>query len=309
MFTIRPFPEFSWSITRQRLLDNCPRAYYYRYYLSHNGWLPEAPQLAKRAYRYSKLTNLDALLGQQIDQRARELETAARAGDPLPSADELETRTRVALREAWRSSEDLRAVFEAKPNAVTMLRSFYIEGSPPATVETVRMNEKLAISHANLVAAPHWARLRECATTGCVSIDAFAHFELGDIKVYAAGDLAYVHDDTVYLIDWKSGRPSYDDPVQVTLATHALLQTNSHLSGLPVQASLYYLLTGQERVVELPADLEKFAAETVHAGVQTMRSYLRDVESNAPLDMREFPRRESALCSTCNFAELCIDEI
>jgi hypothetical protein len=188
-----------------------------------------------------------------------------------------------------------------------MLRSFYVEGSPPTTEETIRLNEKVAISHANLVGVPHWDRLRECASTGCVSIDAFAHFFLGGVKVYSAGDLAYVHDETVYLIDWKSGRPAYDDPVQVILATHALLQANPHLSGLRVQASLFYLLTGQEQVVDLPADLETFVGETVSAGVRKMRSFLKDVGTNAPLDIGEFPRRESAQCGTCNFAELCID--
>ena len=80
-FEIKPYPEFAWSISRQRKLDQCPRAL-----LLHllpagwNGWLDEAPDEARTAYRLGKLTSLDALLGQQIDERARELEAAARAG-------------------------------------------------------------------------------------------------------------------------------------------------------------------------------------------------------------------------------------
>jgi hypothetical protein len=305
MFEIRPFPEFAWSISRQRQLRDCPRAYYYRYYLSHNGWLREAPQESKLAYRLSKLTGLDALLGQEMDVRAREIEAAARGGTPLPTAADLEKRTRVALREAWRSSVDQRATFEAKPNSVTMLRTFYIEGSRPSVVETDRLNEKLTVCHQNLLVASHWERLRHCGSAGSVTIEAFAHFYLDGIKTYSAGDLAYVHDGAVYLIDWKSGRPGTDDPTQVILSTHSLLQANPALAGLPVRASLYYLLSGAERPVELPNDLEEFVIDTVDAGVREMRSFLSDVEANAPLEMADFPRRESGLCGTCNFSELC----
>ena len=83
-FEIRPYPEFSWSISRQRKLDQCPRGYFYTYYLGWNGWLDDAPTETRVAYRLGKLTSLDALLGQQIDVRARELEAAARAGAVLP---------------------------------------------------------------------------------------------------------------------------------------------------------------------------------------------------------------------------------
>ena len=92
-FEVRPYPEFAWSISRQRKLDQCPRAEGDSDDLHWNGWLDDAPTEARVAYRLGKLTSLDALLGQQIDVRARELEAAARSGAMLPEADELETRT------------------------------------------------------------------------------------------------------------------------------------------------------------------------------------------------------------------------
>ena len=44
-FEVRPYPD-SWSISRQRKLDQCPRAYFYTYYLDWNGWLDDAPTAA-----------------------------------------------------------------------------------------------------------------------------------------------------------------------------------------------------------------------------------------------------------------------
>ncbi|MCL5735933.1 MAG: PD-(D/E)XK nuclease family protein [Actinobacteria bacterium] len=305
MFDFRPYPEFAWSISRQRQLQDCPRAYYYRYYLSHNGWLRDAPGRSKLAYRLSKLTGLDALLGQEIDNRARELEAQARAGNPLPLAAVLEERTRRTLRDAWRSSRDDRNAFETKPNSVTMLRCFYVDGCPAPEAETDRLNEKLSTCHLNLVSAPHWDRLYDCAGDGCVTIEGFAHFFLDGVKTYSAADLAYVHDGTLYLIDWKSGRPGDDDSVQVILATYCLIQANPELAELPVRPSLYYLLAGSEKQIELPPDLKAFVGDTVSAGIREMHSFLRDVESNAPLDVSEFPRRESGLCASCNYTWLC----
>ena len=48
-------------MTRQRLLENCPRSYYFRSYLSHNGWLDDAPQRSRLAYRLGKLASLDTV--------------------------------------------------------------------------------------------------------------------------------------------------------------------------------------------------------------------------------------------------------
>lgn len=143
-FEIHPYPEFSWSISRQRLLEQCPRAYHYRYYASWNGWLRDASEESRLAYRLSKLTGLDALLGQEIDVGAREIEAAARAGQDLPTASELAARTRAALSRAWRSSRD-RASFEASPKSVTMLRSIYVKQEPKAEVASPR-NRSLAWS-------------------------------------------------------------------------------------------------------------------------------------------------------------------
>jgi hypothetical protein len=305
VFEIRPYPEFSWSISRQRLLRDCPRAYYYRYYLSHNGWLREAPQQAKLAYRLSKLTGLDAIFGQEMDVRAREIEAKVRMDEPLPSAAELEERTRRTLRDAWRSSKEERLAFETKPKDHTMLRSFYVEGCPPSAAETDRLNQKLDACHKHLLAADHWVRLRGCGREGGLLIPAFAHFFLDEVTAFAAGDMAYVHEGVAYLIDWKSGRPSADDELQVTLAAHCLREGEPSLDQLPVRAALHYLLTGEEKQVTVPDDLRAFCADAVSTGVKEMRSFLLDVESNAPLDAGEFPRKESGLCQSCNFTQLC----
>jgi hypothetical protein len=66
MFEIKPYPEFSWSLSRHKALMECPRKYAFEYYISHNGWLRDSNILAKDAYRFKKMTNLEILFGSAV---------------------------------------------------------------------------------------------------------------------------------------------------------------------------------------------------------------------------------------------------
>ena len=323
-FEIRPYPEFSWSISRQRKLDQCPRGYFYQYYLGWNGWLDEAPTEARVAYRLGKLTSLDALLGQQVDVRARELEAAARAGQALPAAEDLELRTRAALRQAWTRSQNGRVAFEQRPSKVVMLRSIY-QGQDTQP-ETDRLNEKAGPSMRGLLATSHWERLRGRGDEGRVSVPDFASFAWSGIKVFAAPDLAYVADGVLHVVDWKTGRADETQPVQVLLQMWWALETYPELAraaaegSLEVRGSLEYVTAGATQPVEPPApvvspdcgatpatldDFREACAGTVRAGVTQMRALLADPERNVPLGKDAFERRESGLCRMCAFAPVC----
>ncbi len=302
-FEIRPYPEFSWSISRQRKLDQCPRAYYCTYYLGWNGWLDDASTETRVAYRLGKLTSLDALLGQQIDVRARELEAAARAGEALPAADELEARTREALRQLWTRSKNGRAAFEARPNRVTMLRSLYMDQDTQP--ETDRLNQKAGPSMQGLLATSHWERLRACGGGGRVNVPDFASFEHDGVKVFAAPDLSYVHEGVLHVIDWKTGREDDTQAMQVLLQMWWAIETYPELEGLEIRGYLEYVAAGSTQPVGAAPDFREQAAEILRAGVAQMYSLLADAERNIPLEMAAFARRESGLCRSCIFAPVC----
>ena len=313
-FEIKPYPEFAWSISRQRKLDQCPRGYFYTYYLHWNGWLDDAPTEARVAYRLGKLTSLDALLGQQIDVRARELEAAARAGRELPSADELELRTREALRKAWTRSRNGRTAFEQRPSTVVMLRSLYLEQD--TRPETDRLNEKAAPSMAGLLATAHWQRLRSRGDAGRVEVPDFASFAHDGVKVFAAPDLAYVAEGALHVVDWKTGREDETQAPQVLLQMWWALETYPALAraaadgDLEVRGYLEYVAAGRTQPVAAAgaadlAGLREQCAEWVRAGVAQMRALLADPERNVPLDKAAFERRESGLCPMCSFGPIC----
>jgi hypothetical protein len=302
-YEYRELPEFSWSPSRQRLLDDCPRSYFYRYYLSWNGWLDDGPADSREAYRLGKLTGFDALFGLEIDKRARELERCAREGLAPPAPDEMERRTREALNDAWRSSKRQRQQFDARPKQVTMLRALYLGRDTTAEVE--RVEQRLRPALENLASREHWQRLAECGADGRIELPEFASFEVDGTKVFALPDLAYVHHGTLHVIDWKSGRRSDGYETQVLLSSFWALSTPAAREAEATTGHLEYLSEGADVIVDIPEDVNGRVTAIVQAGVQKMRGLLRDVASNAPLDRESFVPHESGLCRTCNFLPLC----
>lgn len=300
---VRQYPEFSWSISRQRKIDQCPRLYYYAYYLSHNGWLDDASEDARLAYRLNKLTTLDAALGHEVDARARELETATRNSAPLASAEELEQRTRVALRELWRAAKAGRQAFEARAKSVTMFRSIYLGQDVAPEVE--RLNAKVGPCMNGLLSVDHWKRLQGTGQAGVVSVPDFASFEMRGLKVFAAPDLAYIRDGQLHVIDWKSGDRNPLDESQVLLQMLYVLETCPDAAGLELVGHREYVQEAVSLTVAPVANLREVTEEIVGSGVAKMRGLMRDHAVNEPLELEAFERHTSGLCKTCNFFPLC----
>ncbi len=125
------------------------------------------------------------------------------------------------------------------------------------------------------------------------------------VTVYAMADFAYVYEDRLYVIDWKTGEFDPGHEAQPLLSAFCLRERYPELRDYEIEPVLYYLSSGERRVVPLPADLGGYVADTVVDGIASMRRFMRDPVENAPLDMTEFPRRESGLCQNCNYAHMC----
>ena len=117
------------------------------------------------AYRLGKLTSLDALLGQQIDVRARELEAAARSGAVPARGGRAGDRARARpCGSCGRAPRTAGPPSRPGPSKVTMLRSLYMDQDTQP--ETDRLNQKAGPSMQGLLATSHWERLRACGDAG-----------------------------------------------------------------------------------------------------------------------------------------------
>lgn len=63
-YEIHKYPEFTWSLSRVRMVKECEMKYYMHYYGSHNGWSYDANEETRQLYRLKYLKLLDAWFGE-----------------------------------------------------------------------------------------------------------------------------------------------------------------------------------------------------------------------------------------------------
>jgi hypothetical protein len=304
----REHPEFSWSHSRDRLLAECHRAYFLRYYASHNGWERDAPAFARRAWALGKLSSIPSALGTALHDRALECVATVQAGAELPSAAELIGRTRAALN-TLRERRD-RNEFLARPKQLPMLRELYYGATIRRDV-VERTRRKIVTCIGNLLASPLWADLRHALDSGgeVRVVDGYESFPLGDLTVYGAPDLVYRsgRDERPVLVDWKSGQ--LDGSIDQIAVCGILVR--DHL-GWPMLNGSYLarvigLSEGQEHQFAVDERDLADAEARISTSVKRMRALLVDPDRNIPHQAdAAFPLKWGGVrCRFCPYLELC----
>ena len=81
-----PFENvFSWSFSRARTFEDCPRKYWFHYYGSWGGWNADADPRARELYKLKNLTNLHLLAGDVVHRALeRSLQALRRGAETEP---------------------------------------------------------------------------------------------------------------------------------------------------------------------------------------------------------------------------------
>lgn len=310
MPALRAWPDFSWSHSRDRAFLECARAYYWRYYGSHNGWSAGADPETRLAYALKHLTTLPLVLGAMVHECARDGVLALRRGEARPTFEAMLTQVGTALNRAVLGSHH-RDAFLADPRRIPMLREAWIGGRQ----ETGALPRALARARRclrALVEAPVWSELEACAADEILVVDRPEAFVHEGWAVYAGPDLVYRRGGEVVILDWKTGA---ETDVELQLALYALYCRK--VLGLPFREGHWWgrvvnLSTGGDTTRPITrADLLG-AAERIRDSVHAMQALLADAEENAPLPRESFPllpegRRQ--VCAGCSFFPLCRAEL
>ena len=306
-FEIRPYPDFSWSQSRRSTFRECPRKYYWHYYGSHNGWLNEAGDEAKRAWRLKKITNLHMVLGTIVHELAADAILRVRGGGALPDAADLIEGGRGRLNRAWLMSQQTEE-WERRPGHVTMLMEFY-RGSGPSRDLIERIRDKLYACLRHLLSSQSFREAVAAPAVEVKEVDRLDFVDLDGVKVYAQPDLLYRLGDAWRIVDWKTGARHASHAPQ--LRTYAVyLQERGDLAKGPVIGRLEYLGTGD--AVSVPVSDRDCAEErqVIADSMAAMRTYLADPVRNEALPRERFPLREDTRrCPQCPFFELCEVEL
>jgi hypothetical protein len=311
MINISMYPDFSWSHSRDRTLMECARAYYWRYYGSHNGWQPDAPENTRLAYALKQLTTFPMIVGTAVHACARDYALAVRQGCARPSFDAMLARVSDAVNRAMLGSHR-RGAFLRDPKRVVMLQDAWYSGrNEGAALASALTKARLCLR--NLERAELWEELEQCRPEWVIAPEGPEAFVHEGWPVYAGPDLVYRPDGTrVVILDWKTGDAS-DAELQIPL--YALYCRT--VLGIPFREGEWFgrvinLATGADTGQEITkVDLMQ-AAERVRQSVSTMHTLLADVDTNQPREIEAFPvaepeRRRS--CQYCPLFSLCESEL
>ena len=314
MREVQQFPEFSWSFSRASTLNSCPRKYYYAYYGSHNGWLlwrDDIPEIQKRTYRLKKLVSLPIVFGQIVhDQVERVLGDLFESGF-IPTIDELEHLTRDHLNEAYLDSVKREQLWLERPSRHLMLAEIYYNKQLPKD-EVAHYNERIRPTWEHFLRSETWQLL---LTRGdelsFEQVEDFASIMIGDVRVWVVLDLLLYdqREDLWYIIDWKTGKRSDDDRMQLVLYAYYVAET----FGVPferIRLRNEYLQTGETSTFT-PTEMDR--KQLIHFfshSVEDMRHYQKNKATNEPVAIDSFPKTEQSLqCQYCNYREVCLPSL
>ncbi|OLN24022.1 hypothetical protein BTO30_00975 [Domibacillus antri] len=307
-FEVREFPEFSWSFSRHKTLLTCARKYGYEYYASHNGWLYEADETAKHAYRLKKLTNVPLAFGQIVHELAEKAVRLFLKHGYVMTEAELIEEGRSMLNRAYLDSRDRKQLWMQKPARYKMLYDMYYKGELNR-LEAEDYRGRLHVVFANLLNS----RSFQDITTRPLSMqfqqaEEFRFMTVDGVKIFVVMDLLYRDLDAGkwVIVDWKTGKEAENDRSQLALYAYYIMQKyKARVEEIEIRNE--YVLSGVNRTYQLMEEDIGLMLEKMKQSIHIMLRYQLDMISNEPVEMDEFPRTEyRQRCETCNHKEICL---
>lgn len=295
--------EFSWSFSRQALYDQCPRAYYYHYYASWEGWQADAPEPVRQAYLLKNLTNISAWTGRLVHESIKFALARLKAGSPV-NPDELVQQMHRRARADFQSSKE--GSFRRQPNKRVGFREhFYREKVPQSAWQTAwTLAQKHLLTFLN---SPLYAYLRDLPPARLLAIEELHAFDLAGTKIWVQLDLACRDGETIRLFDWKTGGEEAEN-ARRQLGVYALFarQTWSADASRPISGTIFNLPENRLQEFEFTeTDLQQ-AHDHIKTSIDNLQSLLINPTSANLAELRRFPMIDDLnVCRQCQFKALC----
>ncbi|MCX7011706.1 MAG: PD-(D/E)XK nuclease family protein [Candidatus Sumerlaeota bacterium] len=297
--------EFSWSISRARLFEECLRKYYYYYYASWNGWEETGPEHARLCYRLKQIVDLRAWAGDISHRVIKAAITSYRMGRPL-SLEAMQSMGRNLLNREWKESAESLWVRHPK-KYVNLFEHYYNRTVSPEDRAATRQRVFDALQA--FVDMGYAEELRSVSTEDWLSVEELDQFYIGDVKAWAVIDCAFRRGAEIAIYDWKTGRANGDEGASDQLVCYALFAAHKWSAPLQsIRVSAVYLVERSAAVHTVAAEQAIEFRERVFKDVAKMAKRLADPQRNKGRE-EDFPRTTNrALCARCGFFEVCFGD-
>lgn len=291
----------SWSLSRERMLNECPRKFHYHYVASRGGHRPGGPPGSREAWLAKQLTTVPIEIGSLVHKAISNI-WWKRLGDADVDIEEETARAQCAFLTSVLDSED------PDPSGGCVKRFLNDVFGPPLDLKSVQAADrsieimmskfsKVALVR-SLLSDPNPIMTRyldsdQPQISHCLGLPAW-------LKT----DLVFRQPNGVDIVEWKTGLPS---PAHATQGqVYDLFVRKSELLGdaALVRIHLVYLKSGEVDTRQFTSAERALALRRTREGYERIAA-LFAAQTAACLSPDRFPPHPGRHCFGCNFQGLC----
>ncbi len=295
--------EFSWSISRDRVFQTCPRQYYFNYYGYWGGWESDAPERTRQIYILKNLKNRYMWAGAKVHDCIKHTLTNLQRGVSVLDVDQIIDITLNQMREEFRSSRDKR--YLTHPKTCALFEHEYEVSIEDAEWKKTADNMEQCLR--NFYPSETFGMLKELPQKMWLEVEDFSSFNLNNTKIWAVLDCSFrTKDGGVTIIDWKTGRSMSED-VSMQLACYAMYAMEKWgVDPESVKLIEYNLLANQGVEFTVGASEIENTKTYIAGSIADMQSLLVDAGNNVPKEEEAFQKmQDEGTRANCNFRKVC----
>ena len=295
--------EFSWSISRDRVFQTCPRQYYFNYYGYWGGWKYNVPQRTRQICILKQLKNRYMWAGAKVHDCIERTLTNLQRGISVLDVDQIVGITLNQMREEFRSSRGKR--YLTHPKTCALFEHEYDASIADADWKKTADNVEQCLR--NFYDSDTFDMLKKLPHQMWLEVEDFSSFNLNNTKIWAVLDCSFrTEDGGITIIDWKTGRTMSQD-VSMQLACYAMYAMEKWgVDPESVKLIEYNLLANQGVEFTVGASEIENTKTYIAGSIADMQSLLVDVGNNVPKEEGAFQKVEDErIRANCNFMKVC----
>lgn len=296
---------FSWSASRGGVFRDCPRAYYFQYYLANRRAIDGGPEEAAEAARLKQLTTIPLWVGSSVHDTIHNLLQAAAGGGELDVERGVGAMVDEMRKDFWESLHRQPAPGRDTRQCVRFHEHEYGRHVPDDEWFS-RVEEAKGMVRA-CAARGYLDRVRDLGARAVRALEDLQDWPLDGVRIFVKIDLAFEDErGVVNILDWKTGlKERGENPLQMmNYALFAMRRWSLPKERLDVM-EVYLRQSDPERRCRITDDSLGTAETAIRTSITAMLTRLPDpAQDVARRDL--LPATPSPWkCRWCNFLALC----
>jgi len=294
--------EFSWSVSRDRMFQECLRKYYFNYYGYWGGWDYDAPERVREIYVLKQLSHRATWAGQVVhDCIKRSLDNLSR-GIPVLPLEEILRITRNRMRQDFRASRSGQYRSNPKHACGLFEHEYKIDITDEQWKETADHVDRCLRT---FYESETYAELTQLHQDDFLEIESFSTFDLDGSTISIKLDCATREKDRIVVWDWKTGKRESAD-AKFQLACYAFYASSAY--GVPIHRivsrrfELYHDDVVEDTIGERSLDE---LLTYIRGSIKDMQATLDDPERNLATEERFTKVERPEFCYRCEFLKVC----